>query len=364
MLDDDRARDQGDGSGRCAVRERLLHGDVFEHERSRREGLEPVAGGQRYGLTLEVSTALWEYVRREATNRDGLCDENAARERFAQLAEFIAKRGGQLVPEPFHWTQIDVASGRVAAGNPLAGRVPGRTTQVLAAASLRARVALGEVPGRTTLTANQGDAGGCSPEESRGFFRRYVSGGHATRARLEGAIAARDHYAAVVATRVLKQDLTSARRHFANGLERDEGLRAELAALEAPAEQLLARLPNMSAGDRPWERWGPDSAEWRGVIDGTADRAAGLSQEGARLDEPRAPVGLPAPLQGRIERAFGRRFDDVELHRDSVEVPHRCRPGVDPFAAVDRIQSGCDGPPRDDVWDPEPSGSIWIPERV
>jgi hypothetical protein len=302
------------------VRERLFRGDGVDHARSRREDFDPIAEGKRYGLAPEVSAALWEHVRREATNSEGVCDENAARERFAQLAELIARRGGQLGPEPFHWTQIDVASGRLPPGNLLAERVPGRTTLVLAETSARARVALG-VPGRTTLVAQHVASEVGSLDDSQGFFRRYVSGGHAARAKLERAIVARDHHAAVAAVGALKQDLALARRHFANGLEQDEGLRAELAALEGPAEQLLAKLPNMSGGGRPWELWGPSSAEWRAAIGDDAERADGVSQADARVDEPPASQRLPASLQGRMERAFDRRFDDVELHRDSAEVP-------------------------------------------
>ncbi|MGH2907180.1 MAG: hypothetical protein ACRDKI_10490, partial [Solirubrobacterales bacterium] len=293
---------------------------MFEHERSRREDFDPIAEGNHYGLTPEVSAALWEYVRREATRSDGLCDEHAARVRFAQLAELLARRGGQLGPEPFHWTQIDAAAGRVPQGNFLGERVPGRTTLVLAEASARARVALQGVPGRTTLVANHVASEVGSLDGSRGFFQRYVNGGHAARAKLERAIAARDHYAAVVAVGALKQDLASARRHLASDLERDEGLRAELAALEGPAEQLFAKLPNMSAGGRAWELWGPSSAEWRAAIGEEIARTDGQSQADARRDEARAPERLPAALQGRMERAYGRRFDDVELHRDSAEV--------------------------------------------
>jgi hypothetical protein len=214
-----------------------------------------------------------------------------------------------------------VAQGRLPSDNLLTERVPGRTTLVLAEASARARVGLSGVPGRTTLVANHAASEVGSLDESRGFFWRYVSGGHAARAKLERAIAARDHHAAVVAVGALKQDLASAGRHLANGLEHDEGLRAELAALEGPAEQLLAKLPNMSAGGRPWELWGPSSAEWRAAIGDDAQRADGTPQAGTRLDEPRAPQRLPASLQGRMERAFGRRFEDVELHRESAEVP-------------------------------------------
>lgn len=302
------------------MRERLFRGDRSEHVRSRREDFDPIAEGKRHGLAPEVSIALWEHVRREATNSEGVCDENAARERFAQLAELVARRGGQLGSEPGHWTQIDVASGRVPPDNFLAERVPGKATLVLAEASARARVAFSGVPGKTTLVASH-----AAPEvdllaESRGFFRRYVNGGLAARARLERAIATRDHYAAVVAVGALKQDLASARRHLANGLEHDEGLRAELAALEGPAEQLLAKLPNLSAGGRPWELWGPSSAEWRAAIGDDAERTD-VPPADARRDEPQAPQRLPASLQGRMERAYGRRFDDVAIHRDSAEVP-------------------------------------------
>ncbi|MGH9884651.1 MAG: hypothetical protein ACREBE_03935, partial [bacterium] len=188
------------------MRERLFRGDVFEHERSRREDFDPIAEGQRYGLDPEVSAALWEHLRRDATNSDGVCDENVARARFVELAELIARRGGRLGPEPFHWTQIDVAAGRVPPDNLLAERVPGRTTLALAEASARARVTLSGVPGRTTLVAHHlasaahplaPDVG--SLDESRAFFRRYVNGAHAARAKLERAIATRNHHAAVIA---------------------------------------------------------------------------------------------------------------------------------------------------------------------
>src|SRR6185436_5036913 len=175
----------------------------------------------------------------------------------------------------------------------LAERVHGRTTRVLAEASARARVALGAAV-RTTLIAQHVVSEVGSLDESQGFFRRYVSGGHAARVKLERAIAARDHYAAVIATSALKQDLASARRHLVNGLEGDEGLRAELAALEGPAEQLLAKLPNMSAGGRPWEFWGSTSAEWRAAIGDDIERAGGLPQAATRLDEAHAPQRSPA----------------------------------------------------------------------
>ena len=245
--------------------DRLLRGDAFEHNRSHREDFEPITEGKRYGLTPEVSTTIWEHTRREATNHHGICNENLARERFAQLAKRIAERGGQLGAAPFHWTQVDVASSAAPTGNVITDPVPGRTTRVLARASGHASIALHRSPGRTTLIAAQVDSDVSTPEDSRRFFKRYMSGGHAARSKIEHAIASRDHYAALVAMIALKQDLKWARHHLASGLAHDEDLRTELAALEGPAEQLFASMPNMSAGDRPWELWGTDSAEWRAV---------------------------------------------------------------------------------------------------
>jgi len=345
------------------VRERLFRGDGFNHERSRREDFDPIAEGNRYGLTPEESTELWARARREATNHDGVCNESLARERFAQMAE-------QFKPTPGKRTQVEVASGAASARN-VSSRVPGKTTQVLARASSHARVG---VPGRTTLVASQDYSDVCTPEDSRGFFRRYIGGGHAARSKLERAVASRDHYAAVVAMLALQQDLRLARHHLANGLEHDEGPRGELAALEGSTAPLLAKLPNMSARDRSWELWGPESAEWRAAIGsptespesaaepvlemvspraertqpesasaadrdelpGASDVARALAAlqapkptetsgqarvDGAHGAEPRAPVRLPAPMRARMERAYGQPFGDVELHPDSAEVP-------------------------------------------
>src|SRR6185369_10339540 len=110
-----------------AMRERLFHGDGHEPERSRRTDFDPIAQGERYGLSREVSAALWERARREATDHDGQCDEDRARERFMALAQPIAARGGRLGPPPFQWTQVDVAGG-APVGDALAIRAPGRTT--------------------------------------------------------------------------------------------------------------------------------------------------------------------------------------------------------------------------------------------
>jgi hypothetical protein len=222
----------------------MLRGEGLEPGRSRREDFDPIAEGKRYGLGPEVSAAIWKHVRREATTHNRLCDENLARERFAQLAKRIAERGGQLGPAPFKWTQVDVAaSGGSPVGHALADSVPGKTTQLLAHTCGRARVGLSRDPGPTTLLADQADSDICTPEDSRMFFRRYVSGGHAALSRLARAFASHDRYAAVVATIALQEGLKWARHHLGNGIAPDESLRRELAALEGLAEQLLAKVP-------------------------------------------------------------------------------------------------------------------------
>src|SRR5689334_3196429 len=86
----------GSGDRRRAVTERLFRGDVFEHNRSRRKDFDPIAEGKRYGLVPDVSAAIWEHARREATNHHGVCDEDLAREHFTKRAKRIAEHGGEL----------------------------------------------------------------------------------------------------------------------------------------------------------------------------------------------------------------------------------------------------------------------------
>lgn len=226
------------------MKERLFRGDGFEHERLRREDFDPIAEGKRYGLAPDMSAAIWDHVRREATNRDGLWDEDRARERFAQLAESIAERGGKLGPAPFKSTQVEVAaSSNATVRNELADPVPGRMTRMLARVSGYARVGLRQDLGRTTLAASEPDSDLCAPEDSLGFVRRYVSGGHAALSKLETAIASHDHYAALAATISLQRDLKWARRHLANGLAHDEGLRREITALEGRPSSFSQKCP-------------------------------------------------------------------------------------------------------------------------
>lgn len=302
-------------------RERLHRGDPLEYERSRRETFDPIVEGKRYGLEPEASAALWQHVCREGTSDDEVSNEIPARERFVRLAESIAKRGGQFGLVPFHWTQIDVASGTVRVDHVLADSAPGRTTRVLTGTSAHMRVSLGRSPGRMTRIANQAALDVCSPDELRQLFRRYVSGGHAARAKLESAIAAGDHDKAVVATVALKQDLALARQHLANGLERDASLRTEFAALEGLAEQLLARLPDMCGSEVTVGKGVPP--ERTALTESTCTDAAfiavpptpGVAPTQVEDDAERtvriaaagvAAAAAPLPHRDAIQRSFGR----------------------------------------------------------
>jgi Domain of unknown function (DUF4157) len=281
--------------------DRLFRGDDVGHSRGRADDFDPVAEGAQYRLTPEVSLAIWEQVRREATNHDGQCAEDLARARFMELAQRIAERGGQLGPSPFKWTQVDVASGAAPAGIRLGEPVPGKTTQMLARGSGRARSGLPRVPGRTTLVASLGYSDTCTPQDSRGFLRRYVSGGRAALAKLGKAIETRDHHAARLATIAVQDELRFARQHLANGLADDDHLRRELAALEAAAEAVLAKLPHMrraavDPGGASWELSGAESAEWRAAIGTPAEPIAADGLAGA---------SEPLPPADRIQRLFG-----------------------------------------------------------
>src|SRR4051812_17436899 len=96
------------------MKDRFCRGDEFEHGHSPQEDFDPIAVGKQYSLAPDVSVMIWDHVRREATNRDGLCDEDRARERFAQVAKRIAEHGARLGPAPFKSTQVD-ATGSSAA---------------------------------------------------------------------------------------------------------------------------------------------------------------------------------------------------------------------------------------------------------
>ncbi|HWO23230.1 MAG TPA: DUF4157 domain-containing protein [Kofleriaceae bacterium] len=242
------------------MKEWLFRGEDRERNSSRRKDFDPIAEGRRYGLAPDVSIALYERVRNDATRHDGLWDEALVRERFAQMASRIAERGGQLGPAPFKWTQTEAAASQDWASAVLADPGRGSSAQRLARAAGPAYFGVGRAPGRTTLVASEAvsSSDASTPAASLGFLRRYIRGGQAARSKLEHALASHDHFAARMAAIALQQDLRWARHYLARGLAHDDSLRperaeraeraelAELAELERAGKQLLAKVPDGS----------------------------------------------------------------------------------------------------------------------
>ena len=95
---------------------------------------DPETEGRRYGLSRELSLAIWKRTHAEATDGFGRCDVNEARRRFHELAARLAARGAMLRPAVGRMTRV----GTEILGEPfddrgarqLAPRVPGRETLV------------------------------------------------------------------------------------------------------------------------------------------------------------------------------------------------------------------------------------------
>jgi hypothetical protein len=104
-----------------------------ELERSReRDRFDPIRERERYGLSRELSLAIWKRVSEDATDTFGRRNEEQARERFHKLAARIAARGGRLRLTPGRLTRVGVEmSGEPMdtwAADQLMPRVPGRQT--------------------------------------------------------------------------------------------------------------------------------------------------------------------------------------------------------------------------------------------
>ena len=106
-----------------------------------RDRFDPLVEGARHGLSHEVSLAIWERARRDATGADGRHDAEAARLRFHEVAARIAARGGRLRPDVGRLTRVGVeleaseaSETRVSRADELAMRAPGRDTRVAAEA--------------------------------------------------------------------------------------------------------------------------------------------------------------------------------------------------------------------------------------
>jgi len=57
------------------MKDRSFRGDDREPGRKPGVAFDPVVEGAKYGLSADMSQRLWKTVQREATDREGLCDE-------------------------------------------------------------------------------------------------------------------------------------------------------------------------------------------------------------------------------------------------------------------------------------------------
>lgn len=106
---------------------------------SLKRDFDPIAEGARYDLEPSVALEIWAYVRREATDGGGRCDESAAVQRFHQVAARVAANGGRLRPDPGKVTRVDVEVNGYEPYEPYANIAPGKVTRVEAEARRRGR---------------------------------------------------------------------------------------------------------------------------------------------------------------------------------------------------------------------------------
>jgi hypothetical protein len=240
---------------------RWIHPPALRRDREQAR-FDPVVEGSRYKLARELSLAIWDRVRADATDLLGRCDTDQAERRFHELAARIAARGGRLHPDVGRLTRVateTVGSPNTAwIADELAPRTPGRTTLVAA-------------------------------EQQRW--------------------AAMDPTAAA-ATYPAGRDPPAADR-----ANQTEPLRHRAPPHADEVAQVLASMqrPSPSVPARPAD---PAPSPDRQSLD------LGLSIWSIPA-QPREPHDgrLPAATLERMEQAYGQPFADVEIHTDSPEVP-------------------------------------------
>jgi hypothetical protein len=114
---------------------------MYPHElegQGERDAFDPIVEGARYRLSPELSLAIWDRVRRDATDSTGRIDPEQAVQRFHEIAARIAARGGRLTPDIGRLTRVGVEldGGSLERWrvDEMASHTPGRTTQVIAEA--------------------------------------------------------------------------------------------------------------------------------------------------------------------------------------------------------------------------------------
>jgi hypothetical protein len=274
--------------------ERWMHPPEMECER-KRDGFDPLRAGEQYRLPRELSLAIWERVCADATDSRGRCDLEQAVRRFHEIAARIAARGGRLRPDVGRLTRVGVEldgdSLNAWFDEALGPRVPGRET--LVAAETRRR-ALRDEPASTRQHADRA----ATDEQEDNAKPEELPGASEMRRALAG----------------LQQPLQPG--HASAARERPSRPEPSLAQGSRPDQPLAALTPEA----RLAQARGAFGHALRPVASEDQQAfAAGTSQ---RPDLTSAEEGrLPLATLDRMERAFGHRFDDVELHADSPEVP-------------------------------------------
>jgi hypothetical protein len=130
------------------------------------EQFDPVVEGARYGLPRDLSLAIWERSRAEATDRAGRCDVVRARRRFHEIAADLTPRSSGVRSDVGRLTRVGVelesaATPRVR--NSLALRVPGRETLVAAESRRWSTMPAERAIAGATVKSESGEAVGASP---------------------------------------------------------------------------------------------------------------------------------------------------------------------------------------------------------
>jgi len=240
---------------------RWMHPPELERQRDR-DQFDPVVEGDRYGLSRDVSLAIWERVCADATDGFGRRDTKQAEQRFHEIAARIAARGGRLRPDVGRLTRVAIESDGTPRGAwsipELAPRIPGRET--LVAVEARRWKAMGAEPAAVL-------------EETEAAAGSERDGGATERHELPHA-------------NDVAQSLTS--------------------LLRPPSSSDPANASDLSERAAARRRLDIDLAAW--------------SPPGREIDREPRDGQLPAATLARMEQAYGQRFDDVEIHADSAEV--------------------------------------------
>ena len=334
------------------MKEKSFRGDDLEPGRRPSPVLDPVAEGAALGLSADVALEIWEHVCREATDHDGNLDEPRARQLFGAAATRVAARGGRLGPEVGKATRagLELYDDRSLAmfADRLAPPVRGKTTLVLAEAwQWPSSVEHGPTGAEPAVSSELPDVAprpsGAS-EVARAMAAPQVSSSTDPAARLETA-------APPLTGASVDPLLTALKTSTDTDAGRELPSEAQLGASEVA--RLLAGLQRPPLPDLAAQRAGPVHGLWDRdqppAVPLTRNLSAApaaptriqLSQVfGAPVAhrkrvpdaEPHTDGNLPAHQRVRREQAFTQRFEDVEIHPDSREVPAGTRAFTrDPF---------------------------------